>query len=240
MRVPRTVDDFYTGGVKHGTRIRHPERAHGIEVAHQVVVDRLQAERPVDAQPRAQLIGFQHLVGVRVHPGAEFRNAYRIHCQPGCLVVTPELEEQVGAVLERAQHVEVGDAAARPVGDVTIDRQDDRGLVIRVDQLRGGNADHTAVPSGPADDQDVVGADRRIVFDRLPGVDHELGLLLLPAEVFVVQLLRQGTRFVAERFVLRQQQARRDVRRTHAPGGIDARSEDEGDLVTVDGLAGQA
>ena len=44
-----------------------------IEVAHQVVGDGLEAERPVDAQARAQLVGLEHLVGVRVDPGAELR-----------------------------------------------------------------------------------------------------------------------------------------------------------------------
>ena len=69
---------------------------------------------------------------------------------------------------------------------------------------------------------------------------HELRFLLLPAEVLVVQLLRQRARFVAERLVGRQQQARRDVGRAHAPRGVDARREHERDLVAVDRLAGQA
>ena len=68
----------------------------------------------------------------------------------------------------------------------------------------------------------------------------ELGLLLLPPQVLVVELLREAARFVAHRFVGGQQQPRGDVRRAHAAGGVDARREHERDVIAVDGLAGQA
>ena len=76
-------------------------------------------------------------------------------------------DEDVGAVLERRQHVEVGDAAARSVGHVAVDREDDRGLVIRIDELGRGDADDAAMPALAADDQHVVRADGRVGLNRL-------------------------------------------------------------------------
>ena len=49
-----------------------------------------------------------------------------------------------------------------------------------------------------------------------------------------------AARLVAQRLVGREQQARRDVGRAHAPGRVHARRQDERDLVAVDRLAGQA
>ena len=92
-----------------------------------------------------------------------------------------EPDEQIGAALERVEHVEVRDAAAGAVRDVAVDRQHDRRLVIRVDQLRRGDADDAAMPAVAADDEDVVGADRRIGLDRLLRLRDELGLFLLAA-----------------------------------------------------------
>ena len=123
-----------------------------------------------------------------------------------------EPEEEVGAVLERAEHVEVGDAAARAVGDVAVDREHDGRLVIRVDELRRGDADDAAMPALAADDEHVVGADRRVGLDRLLRLGDELGFLLLAPQVLVVQLLREPARLVAHGFVGGEQQPRRDVR----------------------------
>ena len=102
-----------------------------------------------------------------------------------------ELDEQIGAVFERAEHVEVGDAAAGAVRDVAVDRQHDRRLVIRVHELRRGDADDAAMPALAADDEDVVGADRRVGLDRLLRLRDELRLFLLASQVLVVQLLGQ-------------------------------------------------
>ena len=121
----------------------------------------------VDAQARPQLIRLEHLVRVGVDARAELRHARRLHRQAGGLLVAAEPDEDVGAVLERAEHVEVGNAAARSVGDVAVDRQDDRRLVVRVDELRRGDADDAAVPALAADDEDVVRADGRVGLDRL-------------------------------------------------------------------------
>ena len=62
----------------------------------------------------------------------------------------------------------------------------------------------------------------------------------LPADVLAIELLRQRPRFVAHRFVARQQQPGRDVRRAHPAGGVHARRQHERDVIAVDGLAGQA
>ena len=90
-----------------------------------------------------------------------------VHRQAGGLLVAAEPQEEIGAALERVEHVEGGDAAAGSVRDVAVDRQHDRRLVVRVDQLRRGDADDAAMPAFAADDEHVVRADRRIGFDRL-------------------------------------------------------------------------
>ena len=98
-----------------------------------------------------------------------------VHRQSRRLLVSAEFQEQVGAVFERGEQVEIGDAAARAVRDIAVDRQHDGRLVERVDQLRRRDADDAAMPAETADDQDVVGADRRIGFDRLLGLGDEIG-----------------------------------------------------------------
>ena len=124
-------------------------------------------ERAVDPQPRPQLVRFEDVVGVRVDARPELRYPRRLHRQAGRLLVAAEADEQVGAVLERAEHVEVRDAAAGAVRDVAVDRQHDGRLVVGVDELRGGDPDHAAMPAVAADDEHVVRADGGIGLDRL-------------------------------------------------------------------------
>ena len=58
---PRPVDDLDTRRVKHRPRIGEAEGAEQVETAHQVVRDRAQRQRPVDPEPRPELIGLDHL-----------------------------------------------------------------------------------------------------------------------------------------------------------------------------------
>ena len=139
-----------------------------------------------------------------------------------------------------AEHVEVRDAAAGSVGHVAVDRQHDRRLVIRVDELRRRDADDAAVPAVAADDEHVVRADGGVGFNRLLRLRDEIGFFLLAAQVLVVQLLRQRARFIAMRLVGGEQQPRRDVGRAHPARGVHARRQHEADLVAVDGLAASA
>ena len=143
-----------------------------------------------------------------VDAGAELRHPRRLHRQAGRLPVAAEPQEQVGAALERAEHVEGRDAAARAVRDVAVDRQHDRRLVVGVHQLRRDDADDAAVPAVAADDEHVVRADRRVGLDRLARLGDELGFLRLPPQVLVVQLLRQAARFVDHGFVVARSSSR--------------------------------
>ena len=102
------------------------------------------------------------------------------------------------------------------MGHVAVDREHDRGLVVRVDELRCGDADDAAMPALAADDEHVVRADRRVGLDRFLGLRDELGLFLLPPQVLVVQLLRQPARFLGHPLVGREQQSRGDVGAAHA------------------------
>ncbi len=63
---------------------------------------------------------------------------------------------------------------------------------------------------------------------------------LLAARVLGVELLGEGLRLAGQRLVGRQQQPRGDVGAAHAAGGVHARRHHEGDVIAVDGLAGQA
>ena len=68
----------------------------------------------------------------------------------------------------------------------------------------------------------------------------EVRFLGLTPEVFLVELGRELPRFLPHRFVGREQEPRRDVRRAHPSGGVDARGEHECDLVAVDRLADES
>ena len=97
-----------------------------------------------------------------------------------------------------------------------------------------------AVPAFAADDEHVVRADGRVGLDGLLRLGDEIRFLGLAPEVFLVELRRELTGFVAHRFVGREQEPRRDVGRAHPSSGVDARCEHECDLVAVDGLADEA
>ena len=95
------------------------------------------------------------------------------------------------AALERAQHVEARNAAARPVGDAVLDRQHDRRTMKRVDELRRDDADDAAVPAVAGDDQDRSRADVRIGLHDLLRGGQNLGFLFLTPDVLAVELQRE-------------------------------------------------
>ena len=160
--------------------------------------------------------------------------------QPGSLPVAAEAHQQMRAALERAEHVERGDAAARALRDAVLDRQHDRRPMERVDELGGDDADDAAMPAVAGHDEDRARADIGIGLHDLLRGGEDLGFFLLPPDVLAVELQRPAPRLVAHRFVARQQQPRGDVGRAHASGGVDARREHERDVVAVDRLAGEA
>jgi hypothetical protein len=118
-----------------GPWIRQSERPHRIQPHHQLVIDGPQTERSIDSKARPQLIRFEHGVGVGVDARPELGDPRRFHGQPRCLLVSAEPDEQVGASLERREHVEIRNAAAGSMCDVAIHGKHDRGPVIRVDEL---------------------------------------------------------------------------------------------------------
>ena len=105
------------------------------------------------------------------------------------------------AALERAEHVEARDAAARAVRHAVLDRQHDRRPVKRVDELRRDDADDAAMPAFAGDDEHRSGADVGIGLDDLLRGGQDLRFFLLPAHVLAVELQRQRPRLVAHRFV---------------------------------------
>src|SRR5687767_6885528 len=108
----RAVDNLHSGGMEHWPGVRQSKRTELVETAHQVVRDRLQRERRVDPQSWAELIGLDDIVRVCIDPGAEFGNASRFHRESSRLLVSPEFQEEIGAMLEGGEQVEIRDAAA--------------------------------------------------------------------------------------------------------------------------------
>ena len=121
----------------------------------------------VEPQPRPQVVGPEAVVGVpltRAPELAEPAALERAGRPPAC---GRRSGRAVGAGLERAEHVERRDAAARAVRDVAVDRQHDRRPVERVHELRGDDADDAAMPALAGDDEHVVRADLGIGLDDL-------------------------------------------------------------------------
>src|SRR4051794_22030450 len=61
---PGAVDDLDRAGMEDGTWVGQPERTHRVQALDEIVGNRLQMKRSVDAQPRPELIRFEHVVGV--------------------------------------------------------------------------------------------------------------------------------------------------------------------------------
>ena len=198
-------------------------------------------QRAVDAQPRAQLVRLEHLVGIGVDAGPELRHPRRFHGQPGGLLVPAEADEQIGAPLERAEHVEVGDAAARAMRHVPFDRQHDRRLVVGVHQLRRGDADHAAVPAQRRRPRARCGRRPRDR-SRWPSWPARPAPLL-PADGGGSRRSTAAPAPRASPSIASPAASSRRVAmsgRAHAARGVDARGDHERDLIAVDGLAGRA
>ena len=202
------------------------------------------AERQVavDPQPRHQVVGPERLVGdvVDARRGARGSAPRRASGRPPACGRRTAISRW-RAALERAEHVEARDAAARAVRDAVLDRQHDRRPVKRVDQLRRDDADDAAVPAFAGDDEDRCARRRR---------DRSATIFFAAARISASSSWRRtfspsscsasAAHFVGHRFVVGQQQPRGDVGRAHAAGGVDARREHEADVIAVDRLAGQA
>ena len=172
--------------------------------------------------------------------GAELPDARRVERQARRLLVPAEPHQQGRAPLERAEHVEPRNAAARPLRHAVFDRQHDGRPVKRIDQLRGDDADDAAVPAVAGDDEDRSRADVRI------GLTIFLAAATISASsscrrtFLAIELHRQRPHLLRHRLVGGQQEPRRDVRRAHAAGRVDARRQHERDVIAVDRLPGQA
>ena len=191
-------------------------------------------------EPRHQVGGFEARQAVRVDPIPEFRDAVGGHRQAGGLLVPAVLLEQVGTAVEGAEHVERRNRPARTVRDAVLDRQDDRRLVERVDELGRDDADHAAMPALARHDEDVVSADADVGLDLLLRVGDDVGFVGLAAGVLFAELLGEPPHFVELGLVACEQQARGEVGRAHATCGIDPRRNHERDVEPVDGRVLQA
>ena len=163
----------------------------------------------------------------------------RSSARPAATLWPPKRVQHRRARLERRQHVERGNAAARPVRDVAIDRQHDRGPVERVDELAGDDADDAAMPAFAGHDEHGAGADVGIALDDLLRLGDDRRLFLLAADVLLVQLLGQRPAPLRPAPRRRPAAGASRCRACHAAGGVDPRRQDEADVVAADALAGK-
>ena len=235
----RTVDDLHAPRGEHGTRVPGAERRERGDAGGHAAGDAAKSEVGIDAQSRHQVLRPENLVRDGVDRQPQFLDPIRLERETRRLFVSAEADEQVRTALERAEHVELGDAAARAVRDAVLDRQHDRRPVERIHELAGHDADDAAMPSLAGDDEHRSRADIRIGLDDLPRRREDLRLFLLAPQVLPIELHRETPRLVGHRLVGREQQPRGDVGRAHAPRRVDARRQQKRDVVAVDRLAGQ-
>ena len=161
--------------------------------------------------------------------------------RPAACLWPPNADQQMRAALERAEHVEARNAAARAVRDVVLDRQHDGRPVKRVDELRRDDADDAAVPAFAGDDEHRCARRRPDRSGR--SSSPRRGSRLPPPAAG-----RSRRRAAAPAPAPPRPSPRRsasssrvgDVGRAHAAGGVDARRQHEADVIAVDRLAGQA
>ena len=146
--------------------------------------------------------------------------------QPGRGLVAAEGLEVLGARLERRVQIEAGDAAPRAApSPLAVERDDDDGTVVALDQPRGDDADHARVPALTREHQPVgflhlVG---ELAPRRFGGrVDLPLGrpALRIRAPELFGDLLRPL-------LVVGKQQLDPCIRPIEPPGRVDPRGEPE-------------
>ncbi len=85
-----------------------------------------------------------------------------------------------------------------------------------------------------------MGADADVGLDLLLRIGDDVRLVRLPPRVLLAELLGEPADLLQLRLVAGQEQARGEVGRAHAAGGVDARRDDEGHMEAVDDLVLQA
>ncbi len=239
LQLSRAVDNLDPSSREHGPRVAGAERRKRHYARRNAARDAAKGQIAVDAQAGDQILRPQRFVGHGVDRRAQLFDPRRFKTETGRLRVAAETDQQARAALERAEHVELGDAPARPVRDVAVDRQHDRGPMKRIDEFRGDDSDDATVPAVAGHDQHRSRPDARVRLNNLPGSRDDRGFLFLSAGVLAVELQRERARQVPHRLVVRQEQPRRNVGRAHPAGRIHAGRQDEGDVIAVDGLAAQ-
>src|SRR5437016_282787 len=67
-----------------------------------------------------------------------------------------EASEMAGTALQGRVQVEAGNAAPRPLGVIALERQQDGGAAVTLDNARGHDADNAGMPAFPRQDQSVI------------------------------------------------------------------------------------
>ncbi len=192
-----TVDHLDAAGTKDRPRIAGPERRQRRHLRRDLFADRSERQGAVDPDPGPEIVRVQALFRVVVHARPQLANAARLDREAGRLLVAAELDHRVPARLERSQHVEGRNAAARSVGDVAIDRDHDCRPMKRVHELGRDDPDDPAVPAFTRHDDDRARSHFEIRLDQLARLRDDVGFFLLAPEILRVELLGQLASFVA-------------------------------------------
>src|SRR5438876_2954422 len=177
LQLARAVDNLDPAGDEHWPRIACAERRKRGDAGGDAAGDAAKRQIAVDAQPRHQILGAQRFVGHDIDRPAQVLDPRRVQDEAGRLFVAPEPDEEIRTALERREQIEMRNAPARPVSDLTVDRQNDGRSMKRVDQFRGDDADDASVPSVTGNDQHRPRPDVRVGLNNFSGGGENLRLL---------------------------------------------------------------
>ncbi|OPZ41276.1 MAG: hypothetical protein BWY94_02472 [Actinobacteria bacterium ADurb.BinA094] len=222
------LGEHRAGDREHRLRVALAERMQQRQLAHQVLVDRLQVDPGGDVDRAVEFTAGEPLRdrGVEACPKLGDVGAIQGDAD-GHRVAAPAAEQPV-AVAERLHEVDAEDAAAGALRQLALAAEHDAGAVELPRHAAGHDADHAGVPVVVVKHDAVVG---RVEFlDLALGVLGDAALDVLALAVEAVELtgsiLTEGSVLAEDEF-----DGERGV--GEAAAGVDARTEAEGD---VDGL----
>ena len=227
----RGVDGGDVADRPHRQRVRVAEGAQAVLVVVEVVVDVFGMDPRVNLQGAAVVGAAQRLGAHFVEALAEGVDLVGLDFQPGRHRVPAVAAEERRAAVQVLEQVEVRDAPARAAADpVVVDPDDHRRPVEAARDAAGDDAHHARVPVRMRHHDAVIARRVELRVERLARLADDAVLDLLALAARFVELLREDAR---ARLALGEHQLQRGVRVAEAPGGVDARADDEADLVRV-------
>ena len=227
----RRVDGRDVADRPHRQRVRVAERPQPVLVVVQVVVDVLGMDPRVHHQRAPVVHAAQRLRAHLVEARPEGVDPVRVHLQPGGHRVPAVAAEQRRAFRQVLEQVEARHAAAGAAPHAVVaDADDHRRPVEAARDAAGHDPDDPRVPVRVGHHDAVVAGRVEQRVERLAGLADDAVLDFLALAARFVELLREDAR---ARLALGEHQLQRGVGIAEAPRGVDARADDEADLVRV-------